>query len=114
MSIAYPPEIFSEVMDFLVTSPSPDDIIAFKPSSKLEMRLTDLLGKKQQDTLTDDEQAELAEFRLGAICLLVVCGEYACPVRYTGGDLYLDGAATKIKRALVARPSLIFMHYADW
>jgi hypothetical protein len=62
MAIAYPPEIFSEVMDFLVTSPSPNDIIAFKPSSKLEERLSELLSKKQESTLADDEQIELAEF----------------------------------------------------
>jgi hypothetical protein len=62
MAIAYPHEIFSEVMDFLVTSPSPNDIIAFKPSSKLEGRLSELLSKKQDAALTDDEQAELAEF----------------------------------------------------
>ena len=60
--IAYPPEIFSEILDFMVSSPSPKAIIAFKPSTQLETRLTALLEKNKQDTLTDDEHQELEAF----------------------------------------------------
>lgn len=62
MAIAYPPQIFSEVLEFMVTSPSPQDIIAFKPSEALESRLTALLSKKNQDVLSDLEQEELDAF----------------------------------------------------
>jgi hypothetical protein len=43
MAVAYPPVIFSEILDFLMTSPSLQEIIDFKPSQELEERLTYLL-----------------------------------------------------------------------
>jgi len=62
MVLAYPPSIFSEILDFMVSSPSPEDIIAFKPSPELEKRLTELLTKNKQDDLLDDERQELESF----------------------------------------------------
>lgn len=62
MVLAYPPAIFAEILDFMVSSPTPEDIIAFKPSVELDDRLTELLMKNKQDTLTDDEQKELEAF----------------------------------------------------
>lgn len=62
MVLAYPPDIFGEIMDFMVSSPSPEAIIAFKPSPEMEARLAALMAKNQQDTLTDDERAELDAF----------------------------------------------------
>lgn len=62
MVLAYPPAIFEEIMEFMVSSPTPEDIIAFKPSSQLEDRLTELLTKNKQDALTEDEQDELNAF----------------------------------------------------
>ena len=43
MAVAYPPVIFSEILDFLMTSPSLQEIIDFKASQELEERLTYLL-----------------------------------------------------------------------
>lgn len=62
MAIAYPPAMFSEILDFLVTSPTPDDILAFRPSSELEERLSYLMAKNKQDALSDEEQHELDSF----------------------------------------------------
>lgn len=62
MVLAYPPAIFSEILDFMVSSPSPEAIIAFKPSAQLEARLTELLTLNKQDALTDDEREELDAF----------------------------------------------------
>lgn len=62
MVLAYPPAIFAEILDFMVSSPTPEDIIAFKPSPNLEDRLTKLLTKNKQDSLTDDEHKELEAF----------------------------------------------------
>ena len=62
MAIAYPPAMFSEVLDFLVTSPTPEDILAFKPSSELEERLSALVRKNKQDSLSEDEEQELEAF----------------------------------------------------
>lgn len=62
MAIAYPPVMFSEILDFLVNSPTPEDILAFKPSAGLEEQLSSLMTKNKQDTLSDDEQNELESF----------------------------------------------------
>lgn len=62
MAVAYPPQIFAEMLDFMVSSPSPEAIIAFKPSSQLEARLTMLMTKNKQDALTPDEREELDAF----------------------------------------------------
>lgn len=62
MVLAYPPAIFAEVLDFIVSSPSPDDIIAFKPSAQLEARLSELLMWNKEGRLSADEQEELDAF----------------------------------------------------
>lgn len=55
MALAYPPDTFAEILDFIVSAPSPEEIIAFKPSEQMEARLADLMAKM----ITDEEQAEL-------------------------------------------------------
>jgi len=62
MVLAYPSSIFSEILDFMVSSPSPEDIIVFKSSPELEVRLTELLTKNKHDDLLDEERQELESF----------------------------------------------------
>lgn len=62
MLLAYPPAIFSEILDFIVSSPSPEEIVAFKPSTALEDRLDTLLAKNKQEQLSADEREELNSF----------------------------------------------------
>lgn len=62
MVLAYPPEQFAEILDFLVSAPSREAIIAFKPSSRMEARLADLMYKNKQGTLNEDERQELEAF----------------------------------------------------
>jgi hypothetical protein len=62
MVVAYPPEQFGEILDFMVSSPSPEAIIAFKPSPQMEARLATLMRKNQLDTITEDERHELDAF----------------------------------------------------
>jgi len=62
MVLAYPPEQFAEILDFIVSAPSPEAIIAFKPSAHMEARLAELMHKNKQETLTDDERQELEGF----------------------------------------------------
>jgi hypothetical protein len=54
--------VYTELLDFLVGSPSPEHIIDFKVSAATQSRLRDLLEKNQEDSLTDAEQAELDAF----------------------------------------------------
>lgn len=61
--VAMPSEIFfEEILDFLVTSPTPEDIIAFQPPEKLQQRLSTLLEYNRQGTITSEQKQELDEF----------------------------------------------------
>jgi hypothetical protein len=53
---------FEEILDFLSSTPTPELIIAFRPSDKLQERVRFLLDKQQQDSLSADENAELDDF----------------------------------------------------
>lgn len=53
------PQAYLEVLDFLVTRPTPQDIVAFKVSPEAQERLSSLLDKNREGTLTDSEFAEL-------------------------------------------------------
>ncbi len=57
-SVAVSPA-FEEMIKFLVSGPTPDEIVAFKISPAAQARLDDLLDKNREDGLTDDELAEL-------------------------------------------------------
>jgi hypothetical protein len=62
MFVAQPDTLFKEIIDFLASTPTPEDIIAFKPSEQLEQRLSHLLMQNRQDSLTAENRAELDEF----------------------------------------------------
>ena len=53
------PGLHEEVIDFLASGPSPEEIIAFKPSPKSAERISMLLDKNRQMTLSPNEKAEL-------------------------------------------------------
>ena len=53
--------IQDEVFDFLVTSPTPQQIIDFHASDAAQARLRYLLDANRNSTLTDNEGAELEE-----------------------------------------------------
>jgi hypothetical protein len=50
---------YAEVLDFLLTRPTPHDILAFKVSEAAQARLRLLLDKNREETLSATEQAEL-------------------------------------------------------
>lgn len=62
MVLAYRPAIFEEILDFILSSPSPEEIIPFKSSKILETRLLELLTKSKQESLTRNGQNELESF----------------------------------------------------
>jgi hypothetical protein len=53
------PQAYLEVIDFLMTRPTPQDIVAFKVSPQAQERLRSLLNKNRAGTLTEPEVAEL-------------------------------------------------------
>lgn len=53
---------FDEIIDFLTSCPSPDAVVAFKPSVALQNRADMLLEKNRQGTVTTEERQELDYF----------------------------------------------------
>lgn len=49
----------NEVFDFLLSAPTPDQVIAMRPSDEAQTRLCYLLDGNRNETLQDDERAEL-------------------------------------------------------
>ena len=61
-SVANPtdaPVAYAEVLDFLITQPTPQEIVAFKVSAEAQERLRILLDKNREGTLSETETAEL-------------------------------------------------------
>jgi len=54
-----PHPAFAEIIDFLATGPTPDQIVAFKASASVQARLEELLEKNREEGLTEAESAEL-------------------------------------------------------
>ncbi|ODH02559.1 hypothetical protein A4S05_02455 [Nostoc sp. KVJ20] len=52
-------EVYQEVLDFLIKRPTPEEIIAFKVSSQIQMQLEALLEKNRSASLTQMELAQL-------------------------------------------------------
>ena len=51
--------VYTEVLDFLMSSPTPQEILSFKVSTETQDRLRALLEKNREGTLTGMEEAEL-------------------------------------------------------
>ncbi|EDX73610.1 hypothetical protein MC7420_3784 [Coleofasciculus chthonoplastes PCC 7420] len=53
------PIAYTEVLDFLITRPTPQEITTFKVSAEAQERLRTLLDKNREGTLTEAEATEL-------------------------------------------------------
>jgi len=54
--------VLEEVFKFLCSTPTPEQIIAFKPSDRSEDRLSELLSLNRQGTLADNDRVELDQY----------------------------------------------------
>ncbi len=54
-----PPLAFTEMIEFLSSNPTPEEIRAFKISPRAQSRLAELLEKNREEGLTEAESAEL-------------------------------------------------------
>jgi hypothetical protein len=61
MDVAQSP-VYQEVFDFLVSSPTPEQILAFRPSESTQERIRALLEANKANRLTAEEQIKLDEF----------------------------------------------------
>jgi hypothetical protein len=54
--------VFDEIVDFITSAPMPEQILNFKPSSKVQKRLEELMDKKREEGLNEEEKHELEQF----------------------------------------------------
>ena len=72
------PLAYAEVLDFLLTRPTPHDILAFKVSDAAQARLRLLLDKNREETLSAPEEAELNIYeQLEHLMILLKAKAYA-------------------------------------
>ncbi len=53
---------YDEIIDFIATGTSPDKVIAFRPSEKMQTHVSALLFKEKNSSLTDAEKIELDNY----------------------------------------------------
>ena len=53
-----------EFIDFVATGTTPEQVVNFRPSVEAQRRLSELLERNSEGTITDDESEELDEFML--------------------------------------------------
>lgn len=64
--------LYDELIDFLASGPTPEQIVAFKVSPTVQARLEELLDKNREEGLTDSEAAELEIYeQINSILLLL-------------------------------------------
>lgn len=63
MALASQHILFNEILDFLASTPTPEAIIAFRPSDELQVKASQLLDKNRDGDLSANERAELDEFQ---------------------------------------------------
>ena len=62
MAFAPTDTLFDTVLDFLASTPTPEQIIAYQPPEPLQQRLSELLAQNRSGGLSATEQTELDEF----------------------------------------------------
>ena len=53
---------YEEVVDFIAAGTTPQNVIAFRPSEAAQERVTDLLSREKESSLTPKEKAELDHY----------------------------------------------------
>ncbi|MBH8566168.1 hypothetical protein I8748_29100 [Nostoc sp. CENA67] len=84
-----PPPIYLEVLDFLVTRPTYEQILAFKVSERSQAQLQTLLEKNREGNLSSFETAELNLYeQLDALMTMLKARAYSA-IKATSDSLNL-------------------------
>jgi len=57
-----PYEVYRYILEFLASNPSPEAIAKFRPTPKMQARISKLLAKNREGELTPAESTELDEY----------------------------------------------------
>lgn len=88
MAVAPPTTLVDEITDFLITRPTPEEIIAFKTPETINQRLHDLLDKNRNEGLTLDEREELNHFLLVGHLLTILKAKARLQLERNAYDTY--------------------------
>jgi hypothetical protein len=81
MTLEQPPlpaRIYQYILDFLVSKPTPEEIIAFRPTSEMEERLRMLLERSKGGKITAAESQELDEYeRIQHLMIMLKAGVFS-------------------------------------
>ena len=53
---------YEEIVDFIASGSSPDEVIAFRPSEEARARVYELVGREKTSSLNREETAELDRY----------------------------------------------------
>jgi hypothetical protein len=72
---AIPAHIYRYILDFLASKPTPEQILAFRPTPQMQERLRTLLKRSKAGELIPQEQRELDEYeRIEHLMILLKTG----------------------------------------
>ena len=73
------PETYRYVLNFLVSNPTPQQVLDFRPTASMQRRLGDLVGKSSNGQITESEQQELDEYeQIEHLIILLKTGSLQC------------------------------------
>ena len=74
-----PADVYHYVLNFLISNPTPAEILEFRPNLAMQTRLKDLLSKSDLGQLNLTEQQELNEYeRIEHIVVMLKTGSLKC------------------------------------
>ncbi|ELS02126.1 hypothetical protein Xen7305DRAFT_00018370 [Xenococcus sp. PCC 7305] len=80
LSLQQPPlpaKIYRYILDFLASKPTPEQIIAFRPTAQMQERLKTLLTLSKTGNLSITEQQELDEYeRIEHLVIMIKAGSF--------------------------------------
>ena len=80
LSLQQPPlpaRIYRYILDFLASKPTPEQILAFRPTTEMQERLKTLLTRSKTGELTPTEQQELDEYeRIEHLIVMLKAGSF--------------------------------------
>jgi hypothetical protein len=57
-----PNQVYRDVLNFLISQPSPETVVKFAPTPEIQAHVSELLEKNREGTLTTAEERELDEY----------------------------------------------------
>jgi hypothetical protein len=72
-------DIYRYILSFLVSNPTPQQVLEFQPTTTMQQRLKELLGKSAAGQLTESEQQELNDYEhIEHLIIMLKTGSLRC------------------------------------